>query len=218
MSPPSGAASVIFAEGEGGMKASLVQVVGVAAGAVAMGLCALMPVRSFASQAGSSTPAETQPAGGQNANETKGAPVADKKFVMKAIETSQDDIAMGRFALQKSTDSQVRSVAMQETDDHGRILEDLKQAAQQLNVDVPDTPSKGALKSMDKMKALSGGAFDAAFLEEMAKSHKDEDKSYRDEARTTTSPQLKALVTEEDQMLEKHIQQAQQLAQTKGKH
>jgi len=41
------------------------------------------------------------------------------------------------------------------------------------------------------------------------KSHKDEDKSYRDEARTTTSPQLKDLVTQEDQIIGNHLQQAQ---------
>jgi putative membrane protein len=196
------------------MKTGRTGVVGVAA---AVGLCVLVPVaRAFAGQTGGS-PVEAQPAVNQNANDAKGAPVADKKFIQKAIEFSQDDIAMGRFALQKSTDSQVRSLAMQETDDHGRILEDLKQAAQQLHVNVPDAPSKGALKSMDKMKALSGGAFDSAFLQEIVKGHKDEDKSYRDEARTTTSPQLKALVTEEDQTLEKHMQQAEQLAQTKGR-
>jgi putative membrane protein len=101
-------------------------------------------------------------------------------------------------------------------DDHGKILDDLKQVAQELNMSVPDSPSKSVLKNIDKMKALSGDAFDEAFLKEMVKSHKDEDKSYRDEGRITTS-QLKDLVTREDQILEKHLQQAQALAQAKGK-
>jgi putative membrane protein len=124
---------------------------------------------------------------------------------------------MGRLALEKSTDSQVRHYAIQETEDHGKILDELKQAAQQLTMSVPDGPSKSALKELDKLKMLSGDAFDQALLKETVKSHKDEDKSYRDEARTTTSPQLKNLVTQENQIIGNHLQQAQQLAQAKGK-
>jgi putative membrane protein len=86
-----------------------------------------------------------------------------------------------------------------------------------LTMSVPDGPSKSALKEMEKLKALSGDAFDQAFLKETVKNHKDEDKSNRDEARTTTSPQLKDLVTQENTIIGNHLQQAQQLAQAKGK-
>jgi putative membrane protein len=165
-----------------------------------------------------STSVEMQPGGDRNWAGTKpGGPVFDKKFVKKAIESNLGDVEMGRLALEKSTDSQVRHYAIQETEDHGKILDELKQAAQQLTMSVPDGPSKSAQKEIDKLKMLAGDAFDQAFLKETVKSHKDEDKSYRDEARTTTSPQLKNLVTQENQIIGNHLQQAQQLAQAKGK-
>jgi putative membrane protein len=186
--------------------------------AMAVGLgCVPGLTLSAAGQLDASTSVQMQPGGDQGANAAKSGPVFDKKFVKKAIEASLDDVEMGRLALQKSTDSEVRHYAIQETDDHGKILDDLKQAAQQLSMSVPDGPSKSALKEMDKLKALSGDAFDQSFLKETVKSHKDEDKSYKDEARTTTSPQLKDLVTQENQIIGKHLQQAQQLAQAKGK-
>jgi putative membrane protein len=89
--------------------------------------------------------------------------------------------------------------------------------AQQLQMSVPDGPSPSDLKEIDKLKALSGDAFDPAFLKETVKRHKDEDKSYQDELRTTTSPQLKNLITQETQITGNHLQQAQELAQAKGK-
>jgi putative membrane protein len=200
-----------------GMKASRFRMF-----AMAVGLgCAL--ALSAAGQMGGKTPAQTQPGGDQaqtgdqGKSDVKAGPALDQKFVKKAMEASLGDVEMGRLALQKSTDSQVRHFAIQETDDHGKILDDLKQVAQQLSMSVPDGPSKGDLKDIDKLKALSGDAFDQAFLKEAAKRHKDEDKSYKDEARTTTSPQLKDLITQEDQILGSHLQQAQQLAQAKGK-
>jgi putative membrane protein len=183
--------------------------------------CAL--ALSAAGQMGNKPAVQPQPSGDQvqgddhAKSDVKAGPEQDKKFVKKAIEASLGDVEMGRLALQKSTDPEVRHFAIQETDDHDKILEDLKQVAQQLSMGVPDAPSKGDLKDIDKLKALPADAFDAAFLKETAKRHKDEDKSYKDEARTTTSPQLKDLITQEDQILGNHLQQAQQLAQTKGK-
>jgi putative membrane protein len=195
------------------MKASRVRML-----AVAIGLCCVSGfARSSAGQMGGSTSVQMQPGGDESKNNATSAPVFDKKFVKKAIEANLDDVEMGRLALQKSTDSEVRHYAIQETEDHGKILDELKQVAQQLTISVPDGPSKGAQKEMDKLKALSGDAFDQAFLKDTVKSHKDEDKSYGDEARNTTSPQLKNLVTQENQIIGNHLQQAQQLAQTKGK-
>lgn len=185
---------------------------------LAVGLCCAWGLTaSSVGQMAGNTPAGMQPGGDQGTTNSKSGPASDRKFVEKAIEASLDDVEMGRLALEKSTDAEVRHYAIQETDDHAKILDDLKQVAQQLTMSVPDGPSKGALKEMDKLKSLSGDAFDQAFLKGTVKSHKDEDKSYRDEARTTTSPQLKELVTQEDQIIGNHLQQAQQLAQAKGK-
>lgn len=153
----------------------------------------------------------------QPKNEVVSGPDADRTFLKKAMEANVFEIQMGQLALQKSTDDQVRHFALQMTDDHGKMLDVLKQAAQQLNVPVPAEPSKSAVKSMDKMKAFSGDAFDQAYIKEMVKAHKDDDKLFKEEARNTTSPQLKQLVTEADQTIESHLQQAQQLEESKAK-
>jgi putative membrane protein len=202
------------------MKASRVRMLAVAVG-LGCGLhaCLWGLALPAAGQMGGSTPVEMQPGGDRNWAGTKpgSGPVFDKSFLKKAIEANLGDVEMGRLTLEKSTDNEVRHYAIQETDDHGKILDELKQAAQQLTMSVPDGPSKSALKEMEKLKALSGDAFDQAFLKETAKNHKDEDKSDRDEARTTTSPQLKDLVTQENTIIGNHLKQAQQLAQAKGK-
>ena len=195
------------------MKASRVRMLAVAVGFGCVWGLAL----SSAGQMGGSTSVQMQSGGDQGTKNATSGPVFDRKFLKKAIEANLGDVEMGRLALEKSTDNEVRHFAIQETEEHDKILDDLKQVAQQLTMSVPDGPSKSALKEMDKLKALSGDAFDQAFLKETVKSHKDEDKSYGDEAANTTSPQLKDLVTQENQIIGNHLQQAQQLAQTKGK-
>ncbi len=97
-----------------------------------------------------------------------------------------------------------------------RCMDQLKPAAEQMGVKVPDGPSKGQMKSMDKMKALSGDAFDQAYIKDMVKDHKKDDSDFKLEAQSTQNPQLKQLVMQSDQTIESHLQQTQQIAQSKG--
>jgi putative membrane protein len=150
-------------------------------------------------------------------NEVAKGPDADKAFLKKAMEANIAEMQMAQLALAKSTDDQVRHFALQMQDDHAKMQDELKQAAEQLNVPVPAEPSKGAAKSMEKMKALSGDAFDQAYIKEMIKAHKEDSKAFKDEARDTTSPQLKEMMTRDDQTIESHLQEIQQISQSKGK-
>ncbi len=72
-----------------------------------------------------------------------------------------------------------------------------------LNIPVPQEPSKAAMKTMDKMKGLSGDAFDQAYIKEMVKAHKEDDKAFKEEARTTITPQLKEMATQDAGIIER---------------
>jgi putative membrane protein len=143
-------------------------------------------------------------------------PAVDKAFVKKALEGNIAEIEMGKLALQKSNDDQVKQFAQRMVDDHGKMLDELKPVAEQMGVKVPEGPSKGQMKSMDKMKALSGDAFDQAYIKDMVKDHKGDDNDFKMEAQSTQSPQLKQMVMQSDQTIESHLQQIQQLAHSKG--
>jgi putative membrane protein len=152
----------------------------------------------------------------QSKNETASGPGADQKFLEKAMESNVAEIQMGRLALEKSTDEQVRHFATQMTDDHAKMLDEWKQATATLNIPVPTEPSKAAMKTMDKMKSLSGDAFDQAYIKEMVKAHKEDDKAFKEEARTTTNAQLKEMATQDAGIIEGHLQQIQEIAKSKG--
>jgi putative membrane protein len=141
---------------------------------------------------------------------------ADKAFVKKALEGSLAEVEMGKLALQKSNDDQVKQFAQRMVDDHTKMGDQMKPVAEQMGVKVPDGPSKGQMKTMDKMKGLSGDAFDQAYIKDMVKDHKKDDSEFKTEAQSTQNPQLKQLVSEGAQTIESHLQQIQQIAQTKG--
>jgi putative membrane protein len=145
-----------------------------------------------------------------------GGPGADKAFVKKALGGSMAEVEMGKLALQKSNNDQVKQFAQKMVDDHGKMIEQMKPAAEALGVKVPDQPPGGEMKKMEKMKSLSGDAFDKAYAKDMVADHKKDDKEFKQEAQMTKNPQLKDLVTQADQTIEGHLQMAQQLEQQVG--
>jgi putative membrane protein len=130
-------------------------------------------------------------------------PAVDKAFVKKALEGNVGEIEMGKLALQKSNDDQVKQFAQRMVDDHGKMQDELKPAAEQMGVKVPEGPSKSQMKSMDKIK-------------DMVKDHKGDDNDFKMEAQSTQNPQLKQMVMQSDQTIESHLQQIQQIAKSKG--
>ena len=127
--------------------------------------------RQSAQQPGNnSSPGTQQP--GQQQQQMDGmnsptGPAADKEFVKKALEGSMAEVQMGQLALQKSNDDQVKQFAQRMVDDHGKMVEQMKPVAEQMGVKVPDGPPKGEMKKMDKMKGLSGDAFDQAYIKDI---------------------------------------------------
>ena len=152
----------------------------------------------------------------QGASGLNSGPAVDKAFVKKALEGNVAEVEMGKLALQKSNDDQVKQFAQKMVDDHGKMQEQLKPVAEQMGVKVPDGPSKSQMKSMDKMKGLSGDAFDQAYIKDMVKDHKKDNSDFKLEAQSTQNPQLKQMVMQSDQIIESHLQAIQQIAQTKG--
>ena len=152
----------------------------------------------------------------QGTSAMNAGPSMDKAFVKKALEGSIDEVEMGKLALQKSNDDQVKQFAQRMVDDHGKMADALKPAAQQMGIKVPDGPSKGQMKKMDKMKALQGDAFDQAYIKDMVKDHKSDENEFKQEAQNTQNPSMKQFATQGSQVIAQHLQQIQQIAQAKG--
>jgi len=143
-------------------------------------------------------------------------PAHDREFVKKALEGSMAEVQLGQLALQKSNDEQVKQFAQKMVDDHGKMIDQMKPVAQQLGVTPPSSPSKSQMKTMDKLKSLSGDAFDQAYIKDMVKDHKEDDSEFQNEAGSTQNAQLREVVQQGDQVIKMHLQHIEQIAKSKG--
>lgn len=107
---------------------------------------------------------------------TEAAPVAaqmkldDLEMAHVAVVASQIDIAYARIALAKSSTPAVRRFAETMINDHEAVNAQVAALAERLHVTAKDNPMsqsllKGAEAQKAKLQALSGKAFDRAYLE-----------------------------------------------------
>jgi putative membrane protein len=187
-----------------------------AAGAVL--LCGSMGLAQISQQPNGpagQTPGQNNPAvdsqmSGMNA---PGQPSAmDKMFVKKALQGGMAEVQLGRLSLQKSNNDQVKQFAQRMIDDHTKLREQMKPVAQQLGVSDPYDVSKKDKATMAKLQALSGPAFDVAYIRDMVKDHKQDLSEFQTEASSGQDQTVKDAANQGSKVIAQHLQMIQQIA------
>jgi putative membrane protein len=88
----------------------------------------------------------------------------------------------------------------------------MKPVAQQLGVDVPAQVSKKDRTTMSKLNALSGPAYDQAYIQDMVKDHKQDLNDFQMEASSGQDQTVKDAAAQGSKVIAQHLQMAQQLA------
>jgi putative membrane protein len=157
-----------------------------------------------------SNPSMNSPMNGMQA--TNQPSPTDRLFVSKAMQGSQAEVQLGQLTLQKSQNEQVKQFAQRMIDDHTKLNDQMKPVAQQLGVTVPNQPSKKDRQTMAKLQALSGPAYDQAYIKDMIKDHKQDLSDFQTEASSGQDQTVKDAATQGSQVIAQHLQMIQQIA------
>jgi putative membrane protein len=136
----------------------------------------------------------------------------DKMFVRKAMQGGMAEVQLGQMTLQKTNNDQVKQFAQRMIDDHTKMNDQMKPVAQQLGVDVPAQVSKKDRTTMSKLNALSGPAYDQAYIQDMVKDHKQDLNDFQMEASSGQDQTVKDAAAQGSKVIAQHLQMAQQLA------
>jgi putative membrane protein len=174
-----------------------------------MGLAQMRDSAPPPGQAAGQNPGMDQTNGMQTAGQP--SPV-DRMFVGKAMQGGLAEVQLGQLTLQKSNNPQVKEFAQRMIDDHTKLNEQMKPVAQQLGVTVPDQISKNDRKTIAKLQALSGSAYDQAYIKDMVKDHKQDLNEFQMEASSGQDQTVKDAANQGSKVIAQHLQMAQQLA------
>lgn len=148
-----------------------------------------------------------------NSNDKASSQMMDKEFVRKALQGGMAEVQLGQLAVQKGNSDEVKQFGQKMVDDHTKLGDQMKQVAEQMNVKEPTSLSGKDKGTLAKLQALSGDAFDKAYIKDMVKDHKQDEKEFKHEAQSASNPALKDAATQGAQIIGEHLQMIQQIAQ-----
>ncbi len=130
---------------------------------------------------------------------------SDTAFAMWAAQSDLAEIRLGKLAATRASDVDVRSFGKQMVDDHVKASDQLKAAAQQDNMTLPDVLSAKDQATYDRLSKLSGGAFDKAYLERTLKDQEAQLKAFRKEATAGKDPNIRDFASQMVPTLQDHL-------------
>jgi putative membrane protein len=142
----------------------------------------------------------------------------DHEFAMKASAANLAEVNMGKLALEKSGNADVKKFAEHMVKDHGKANKDLNHILDQQRLQPASTmdPKHEALAT--RMSALSGEAFDHSFAQHMVQDHKEAISLFENEAKHGQDSALKAFAQKTLPTLREHLKDAERLPGAKSDH
>lgn len=152
------------------------------------------------------------------AQKSGAAASGDQAFVDFAAQTDMVEANLGQLAQNAASSQGVKDFGQMLQTDHTNDFGQLKQAAQQAGLNVPDAIDKAHNKAMiDPFQKLHGAAFDRKFIHEMVTGHTAAIARYKKEENDAQNPAIKSYAQTALPVLQKHLDQAKQLETTGGK-
>jgi putative membrane protein len=134
---------------------------------------------------------------------------ADQDFILAAAQGGMTEVKLGDLAAHNGTRADVKEFGQMMVTDHSAINGDLKILATQKSVALPDSLDAKHQQMVDKMAALSGSAFDDAYIAAMVKGHKKDAKEFKAESASTTDADIKSFVDKSLPVVQRHLEHIQ---------
>jgi putative membrane protein len=134
---------------------------------------------------------------------------ADKTFATEAAHGGLAEVQMGQLALQKASSPQVKEFAQRMVRDHTQANQDLMQLGKSENLTLPTQLDAKHKSEMDRLSAMSGNAFDAAYMQHMVQDHKKTVADFQKQAQSGSDPALKSFAQKYLPIIQQHLQMAE---------
>lgn len=164
----------------------------------------------FSSLLWAQTQAEKKEAGDKM--EAAKKPIADSSFITDALSGGIFEVKMGKVALEKSSNEEVKQFAQRMVDEHSKAGDELRELASSKGMNPSQEMKKAHRDMFDKLSKLSGAAFDKAYMNHMVKDHVKDISDFRKEVREGKDTEVKAWASKTLPTLEEHLKMARNVS------
>ena len=141
-----------------------------------------------------------------------GAGSPDQKFVNEAASGGMAEVELGKVATQKAQSEDVKKFGQKMIDDHTKANDELKSVAAKKNITVPSEMNAKDKATVDKLSALSGAAFDRAYIRDMVNDHKHDVAAFQKEANSGQDPDIKEFANKTLPTLQEHLKMIEEIS------
>lgn len=144
--------------------------------------------------------------------DTNDAKENDSEYLVAAAEIDMAEIEVGKLAVGKGTDAEVRKFGQMMIDDHTKASATLKPLAEARNISLPIAlTDKGKEHVEDLNKQKKGLDFDKKFADIMVSGHEDAIKKMEEASEKATDPEIKSWAANMVPTLKGHLEHAKTL-------
>jgi putative membrane protein len=137
--------------------------------------------------------------------------MADTTFAAKAAVGGMAEVALGKMAAAKGTDSKVKDFGNMMVMDHGKANAELMSIAKAKNITLPAGLDAEHQAKSDSLSKLSGAAFDKGYVEVMIEGHKKTLALMQSEAANGKDAELKAFAAKTAPVVQMHLDHIQKI-------
>jgi putative membrane protein len=138
---------------------------------------------------------------------------ADRRFLREATERGIAAVELGRMAVRRSSDDNVRRLGQRMIEDHGKANEQIQRLATSKSVALPKSTSpQGTLR----LSRLSGDAFDRAYTADMVRVQQEDVAAFQRESNTAHDRDIQDFATKTLATLREHLRNAQAMGPKRG--
>lgn len=136
----------------------------------------------------------------------------DKQFVTMAAMSNFAEISAGKLALTKTSDMNVQMFAQHMISDHTKSQDSLKLIAGQLGLNAPDSLDAAHAQMAAMLSAMSGRAFDSAYVHGQVTDHQNTVNLFQNEKSNGSNAKVKTYVNTYLPAIQMHLMMADSLA------
>lgn len=147
---------------------------------------------------------------------------ADAAFLTTAAKRQQSEIQLSQLAAERSESEPVKQFAQRMVQDHTKANQEISKLAETLGITLPTSSGGRSHKETGKLTALSGLAFDRAYLKHEMADHKKNVSDFAAKSKTLKNTQVRQWASATLPVLKEHLSLVKGLAskpaKTKGKN
>ncbi|MGV3503784.1 MAG: DUF4142 domain-containing protein [Adhaeribacter sp.] len=129
-------------------------------------------------------------------------------FAVKAASAGMMEVTLGELAQQQGQQEGVKQFGQTMVADHGKANAELAALARNKNMELPTTMLPQHQQHIGHLKALSGPAFDKAYMSMMVQDHEKDVAAFQKAAQGEADPDLKAFAQKTLPVLKAHLDMA----------